>query len=168
MKLVNLKFLVTAILLVLNQASAQTVRGDFKANGQSAKLTHAAAFEVDSKSEPGYLDTLLVLSDRPVNRELAMSTEKLEEMVKSSGLTGLVVLIDPDAKILRAEPLHPSFRAFISSGTFVQWKPSTYDESKIAGRIFTDGEKEMIGQKWSYDLTFSAPISLDPEAKTVN
>ena len=68
--------------------------------------------------------------------------------------TALVLLLGAATLILR-------------NTRFIQWKPSAYDEEKVAGRFWTDGEKELAGEKWSFDITFSAPIILDPNAKTV-
>ena len=72
-----------------------------------------------------------------------------------------------DGKVKSAAPYHPAFKSFIQSGAFVKWKPSTYDVQTIAGRVFTDGQQQFAGQRWSYDLTFSAPITLHPAARTV-
>jgi hypothetical protein len=69
-------------------------------------------------------------------------------------------------KVESAEPLHQAFTAFISSGAFVTWEPSAFDE-KVAGRFLTGGLQEAFNQKWQYDVTFSASIELDPEAKSV-
>jgi hypothetical protein len=68
---------------------------------------------------------------------------------------------------MSAEPLHPAFTTFVSSAAFVRWQPSAYDEKRVAGRFWTDGTQKAFKQEWSYDVTFSAPITLDPEAKTV-
>ena len=66
-----------------------------------------------------------------------------------------------------AEPLHPAFTTFLSSAAFVRWQPAAYDEKRVAGRLWTEGSQNEFRQQWSYDVTFSAPIALDPAAKTV-
>ncbi|HUH93220.1 MAG TPA: hypothetical protein VL742_08765, partial [Casimicrobiaceae bacterium] len=86
---------------------------------------------------------------------------------RRDGLVALVVPIDPDAKIMSAEPLHPAFTTFVSSAAFIRRKPSAYDEKRVAGRFWTEGPQNEFRQQWSYDVTFSAPIALDPAAKTV-
>jgi hypothetical protein len=63
---------------------------------------------------------------------------------------------------MSAEPLHPAFTAFVSSAAFVRWKPSAYDEKRVAGRFWTEGVQKEFKQEWSYDVTFSVPITLDP------
>jgi hypothetical protein len=63
--------------------------------------------------------------------------------------------------------LHPAFTTFISSAAFVRWKPSAYDEKHVAGRFWTEGTQNEFKQAWSYDVTFEAPIVLDPAASTV-
>jgi hypothetical protein len=45
------------------------------------------------------------------------------------------VRINPDAKIMSTEPLHPAFTTFVSSAAFIHWKPTAYDENRIAGRF---------------------------------
>jgi hypothetical protein len=68
---------------------------------------------------------------------------------------------------MSAEPLHPALTSFVSSAAFVRWQPTAYDEKRVAGRFWTDGAQSAFGQQWSYDVTFSTPITLDPAAKTV-
>lgn len=154
-------------LLFAGVANAQDVNGTLTANGQSAALKFAIAQEVDSATEQGYLDVIVVLSDRKVSLSDARNAERLETLTRRDGLVALVVRINPDARIMSAEPLHPAFTTFISSAAFIRWKPTAYDEKRVAGRFWTEGTQNEFRQQWSYDVTFSAPISLDPAAKTV-
>ena len=78
----------------------------------------------------------------------------------------MVVRINPDARVMSAEPLHPAFTTFISSAAFVLWKPTAYDEKRVAGRFWTEGTQKEFRQEWSYDVTFTAPITLDSTART--
>lgn len=154
-------------LLFANIAAAQDVNGSLVVNGQSAALKFAVAQEVDSATEKGYMDVIVVLSDRKLGLTDARNVERLETMTRKDGLVALVVRINPDAKIMSAEPLHPAFTTFVSSAAFVRWKPSAYDEKRVAGRFWTDGTQNEFRQQWSYDVTFSTPITLDPAAKTL-
>ena len=158
---------VCAVLLYGSVATAQEVSGSLVVNGKSAILKYAVAQEVDSTTEKGYMDVIVVLSDRKLGVADARNIERLEAMTRKDGLVALVVRINPDARIMSAEPLHPAFTTFVSSAAFIRWKPSAYDEKRIAGRFWTDGVQNEFRQQWSYDITFSAPITLDPEAKTV-
>jgi hypothetical protein len=148
-------------------ATAQEVNGSLLVNGQSAALKFAFAQEVDSATEKGYMDVIVVLSDRKLSVADARDGERLETMSRRDGLVALVVRINPDAKIMSAEPLHPAFTTFLSSAAFIRWKPTAYDEKRVAGRFWTDGTQSEFRQQWSYDVTFSAPITLDPAAKTL-
>ena len=156
-----------AMLLFCSFATAQEVKGSLVANGKSAVLKYAVAQEVDSALEKGYMDVIVVLSDRKLGAADARNTERLEAMTRNDGLAALVVRLNPDAKIMSAEPLHPAFTTFVSSAAFVRWKPTAYDEKRVAGRFWTDGTQNEFRQHWSYDVTFSTPITLDPAAKTV-
>ena len=158
---------VLALAAGLVGAEPLDVHGRLLADGVPKVLTHAAAVEVESTTEPGSMDVVVLLSDRPVPPEVVASAEKVEEMVRRDGLIGVRVVFDPDAKVRSAEPLHPKFTRYVTSAAFVTWIPSAYDEEKVAGRLTTDGEQNAFGQRWQYDLTFSVPITLDPEAKTV-
>jgi hypothetical protein len=160
-------FAACAAMMLSGVALAQDVKGTLTANGKSAELKYAIAQEVDSTTEKGYMDVVVVLSDRKLSASDARDTERLEAMARKDGLVALVVKLNPDAKVMSAEPLHPAFTAFISSGVFVRWKPSAYDEKRVAGRFWTEGVQKEFKQEWSYDVTFSAPITLDPAAKTV-
>jgi len=146
---------------------AQQVTGTLIANGKSAQLKYAIAMEVDSKAEPGYLDVVVVLSDRKLSPRDIVSEDRLAELTTRDGLAAVRLLIDPDAKLKSAAAYHRAFTAFISSGVFARWKPSAYNEKTVAGHVTTDGERNEFNNRWQYDLTFSAPIVLDPEAKTV-
>jgi hypothetical protein len=156
-----------ATLLVAGIATAQEVNGSLVANGKSAVLKYGIAQEVDSATEKGYMDVIVVLSDRKVGITDARNIERLEAMTRNDGLIALVVRINPDAKIMSAEPLHPAFTTFVSSAAFIQWKPTAYDEKSVAGRFWTEGTQSAFRQQWSYDVTFSTPITLDPAAKTI-
>jgi hypothetical protein len=148
-------------------ATAQEVNGSLLVNGQSAVLKFAVAQEVDSATEKGYMDVIVVLSDRKLGVADARNVERLETLTRRDGLVALVVRINPDAKIMSAEPLHPAFTTFVSSAAFIRWKPTAYDEKRVAGRFWTDGTQNEFRQQWNYDVTFSAPITLDPAAKTL-
>ena len=154
-------------LVLADVAFAQDVKGSLVANGRSSELRHAIAQEIDSATEKGYMDVIVVLSDRKLDAADARSVERLEAMTRNQGLAALVVRLNPDAKVMSAEPLHPAFTTFVSSAAFVRWQPTAYDEKRVAGRFWTDGTQNEFRQQWSYDLTFSAPISLDPAATTV-
>jgi len=156
-----------AALLIAGGARAQEVNGTLTANGKPGALRFAIAQEVDSKTEKGYMDVIVVLSDRKLKPADARNVERLETMTRNEGLVALVVRINPDAKVMSAEPLHPAFTTFVSSAAFIRWQPTAYDEKRVAGRFSTEGPQDAFRQQWSYDATFAAPITLDPDAKTV-
>lgn len=153
--------------LVAGPAAAQEARGTLTANGKSAALAHAYAYEVDSELERGYLDVVVVLSDRALAAADARDGDRLEAMARRGELAALVVRLNPDARVLSAMPLSAAFTTIIRSAAFVRWEPSAFDEKRVAGRVHTGGAQDAFRQKWSYDVTFSAPIALDPAAKTV-
>jgi hypothetical protein len=159
--------LACALLAFAGVAAAQDVKGSLTANGKSAALTHALAREVDSTLEKGYMDVVVVLSDRALAPADARDPDRLEAMARKGELAGLVVRLDPDAKVLRAAPLHSAFTTFVRSAAFVRWKPSAFDEKRVAGRFWTENTQSEFGQKWSYDVALSAPIALDPAARSV-
>jgi hypothetical protein len=163
----RLAMLAAAAALFATAADAQDATGSLTANGKTATLKYAVAQEVDSTTEKGYMDIVVVLSDRKLRPADAMDVERLEAMARKDGLVALVVRLNPDARVMSAEPLHPAFTTFVSSAAFVRWQPTAYDEKRVAGRFWTEGTQNEFKQQWAYDLTFSAPIALDPGAKTV-
>ena len=160
-------FASVACALFASVATAQDVNGSLMANGKSAALKYAVAQEIDSVTEKGYMDVIVVLSDRKLGAADARNIERLEAMTRREGLVALVVKLNPDAKVMSAQPLHPAFTTFISSAAFIRWKPAAYDEKRVAGRFWTDGTQREFREQWSYDVTFSVPITLDPAAKTL-
>jgi len=156
---------VLAVFLPL-ATSGQTVKGQLTANGLTGPLSHVAAYEVDSPTERGLIDVVVVFSDRQLPRETALNTDKLGELMLNDNLVALRVVFDPRGKVKSAAPFHPALKSFIQSGAFVKWKPSAYTEKEIGGRLFTNGDQQFAGQRWRYDITFATPIVLDPNAKT--
>src|SRR5262249_50604826 len=67
-----------ATMLLVSVALAQEVSGSLTANGKSAALKYAVAQEVDSATEKGYMDVIVVLSDRKLAAADARNVEKLE------------------------------------------------------------------------------------------
>jgi len=156
-----------AAMLATAPSHAQQASGTLEANGRTGKLEHAIAVEVDSATEPGYLDVVVVLSDRKLSAALARDAAGLEAMTRRDGLVALRVVLNPDAKVMSAEPLHPAFGTFVSSALWVRFEPTAYDEKRVAGRFHTPGPQNEFRQQWSYDATFSTPIVLDTGATTV-
>ena len=158
---------IVAAVVFATAAGAQTARGALVANGQRADLGHAIAVEIDSTTEPGYLDVVVVASDRPLTAAQARDRDGLEAMARRGDLAALRVVIDPDARVKSAAPLHRAFTTFVSSALWIRWTPTAYDEKRVAGRFATDGTVREFRQAWSYDVTFEAPVVLDPAAKSV-
>jgi hypothetical protein len=159
--------LLAAALLAPCSVAAQEASGSLTANGKSTALRHVIAQEVDSATEKGYMDVIVVVSDRPVAAADARDPDRLEALARKDGLAAIAVRLNPDAKVMSAAPLHPAFTTFVRSAAFAEWTPSAYDEKRVAGRFATPGPQSEFGQKWSYDVKFSAPIGLDAAARTV-
>jgi hypothetical protein len=154
------------IMLTATCAVAEEARGILTANGQTAQLRYAVAYETDSFTDPGYMDVVVVISDRKLPEKPTPTREQLEEMSKGLGLVGLRVVLNSDARVMSAEPMHPAFKTFPSSPLWIKWTPSAYEEKKIGGRFYTDKMINELEQSWQYDVTFSVPIQIDPEAQT--
>jgi hypothetical protein len=86
--------------------------------------------EVDSATEPGYLDVVVVISDRKLRPRRPSDAAGLEAMSRRDGLVAVRVVLDPDAKVTSAEPLHPAFTTFVSSALWVRYEPTAYDEAR--------------------------------------
>jgi hypothetical protein len=134
-----------ALLLAAGCADAAEAVGSLTANGKNAEMKYALAWETDSTTEPGYLDVTILISDREIAEEVARDRDR----------------------VMSAEPLHQAFTTMVSSALWIRWEPSAFDEKRVAGRFHSDGLRQEFGQKWQYDITFSAPILLDPEAQTI-
>lgn len=147
-------------------ASGGEVSGSITVKGKTMELSHAQAFEVDSDTEPGYLDVLIVLTSRPITADQARDREELERLSFEDGLAGIRLLLDPDCKPKALATYHPNFSVFLDGAGEHRWQPSAFDE-RVAGRLTTPGRQEAMGQTWEYDVEFSTRIVLDPEATTV-
>lgn len=164
----HLKILLCLVtLLTAGFAGASETVGSLTANGRTAEMKYALAWETDSASDPGYLDVAILISDREIAEEVARDRDRLEMLARNGELAGLLVVLNPDAKVMSAEPLHQAFSTMVSSALWIRWQPTAFDEKRVAGRFHSDGLRQEFGQKWQYDITFSAPILLDPKAQTV-
>ncbi len=166
MRHLNLLLCIALILAAGFAGAAETV-GSLTANGKSTEMKYALAWETDSTTEPGYLDVTILISDREIAEEVARDRDRLEMLARNGELAGLLVVLNPDAKVMSAEPLHQAFTTMVSSALWIRWEPTAFDEKRVAGRFHSDGLRQEFGQKWQYDITFSAPILLDPTAQTV-
>lgn len=142
---------------------ASVIKGSLTANGVKKELTHAAAFELRDKD--GDLEVVVVLSDRELKRDEVIDREKLEAMMAAKTLTALRISLNDSCRVNSAAPYSPAMRNFVSSALYVKWEPTAFDEEKVAGHLFTNETAELGGEKWSYDITFSTPMNLLPEAK---
>lgn len=164
----HLKILLCIVtLLTAGISGAAETAGSLTANGRAAEMKYALAWETDSTTEPGYLDVTILISDREIAEEVARDRDRLEMLARNGELAGLLVVLNPDAKVMSAEPLHQAFTTMVSSALWIRWEPTAFDEKQVAGRFHSDGPRQEFGQKWQYDITFSVPILLDPKAKTV-
>lgn len=141
--------------------------GTLTANGQKVELQYVTAYETESSTEQGYLDVVVVIADRQIPEAVARDQEKLEALARSKGFAGLRLVLNPDSKVISAEPLHAAFTNQISSALWVRWEPTAFDVKQVAGHLYTEGLQDEFGQQWQYDITFSASILLDPAAGTV-
>ncbi len=157
--------LCTVVLTSVSPAGAQEISGSFQANGHEVELAHVIAIEIDSETEPGYLDILVMLSDRELTEDQVRDKEALEKLAFKGGMSGLRLVLDPDCKVKEISPYHPSFKVFLVNADEATWEPSAFDED-VAGRI--KASQSAFEQSWAYDLEFRAKIQLDPEATTVN
>ncbi|HUH92238.1 MAG TPA: hypothetical protein VL742_03710, partial [Casimicrobiaceae bacterium] len=69
-----------ATLLLVGVSAAQEVDGSLTANGKSGPLRYAIAQEGDSATEKGYMDGVVVLSDRKLAPAEARNVGRLEDM----------------------------------------------------------------------------------------
>ncbi|MFO1311464.1 MAG: hypothetical protein U1F41_05295 [Burkholderiales bacterium] len=89
-----------AFLLLAASASAQDVKGSLTANGKTGELRYAIAQEVESGTENGYMDVIVVLSDRKLPAADARNVERLEAMARKDGLVAFAapIALDPGAR----------------------------------------------------------------------
>ncbi len=162
----RLIFVISCMSLFAAAAHAEDISGSMSVNGQEATLTHAAAMEVDSDTEPGYLDVLVVLSSRELTADQMTDVEELERLSFKDNLSAIRLLLNPDCEVKSVSYYHPAFKVFLVNAGEDTWEPSAFDE-RVAGRIHSGGRQEGFNQIWEYDFTFSTPIVLDPEASDV-
>lgn len=75
-----------AMLFLASLAAAQEVNGFLMVKSKSVAFKYAIAQEVDSATEKGYMDVIVVLSDRKLGAADARDIERLETMARKDGL----------------------------------------------------------------------------------
>ena len=95
-----------------------------------------------------------------------------EECRRSAVLDRLAELhgLQPGINLKRELPLpaRATLLWAIAPAADPELRPRTVSRVKrVAGRFSTEGPQDAFRQQWSYDATFAAPITLDPDAKTV-
>jgi hypothetical protein len=133
--------------------------GTFKLDGKSVKLAYAIARTAPNSFDEKKKDVVVLLTQSPVSADIFTDEHKLFDGVKSGSIRGLLVKIDSDEKPYSLQLLDPNGIQLSGSGIF-NFDATDFSNKHVAGKFFTNGEEEFMGgkQKYSYDVTFAAPV----------
>jgi hypothetical protein len=135
--------------------------GTLKVDGKTVKLTHAIARTKPNAFDEKKKDVVVLLTQEPVSAEMFVDEDKLFEAVKGGSIRGLLVTIDSEEKPYHLQLLDPDVNLQMSGSGIFNFDSTDFSDKHVAGKFFTTAEEDFMGKhKYSYDVTFAAPVQV--------
>jgi hypothetical protein len=154
----------------LPAAQSGTASGALTIDGKKYELKYAQAKTQPNAFDEKKTDTVVLLTDAPVEESVFASDRKLFEAGKNEKFHGLIVTLESGTT-----PYHLSVVAgkvqYQISGNVFDFKPSK--GAGVGGRLFTTETGTIGDAKYSYDVTFRADVKAlkddkPPEPPVIN
>jgi hypothetical protein len=141
-------------------ACAGTATGYLTVDNERIEFTHAYAAVKPNWEDETLEDIVVILTDYSLSDEAIENERKRSDPPKEKGIEYVELTIEPDQwtslNIRMVDGL------VSVSGGILELK--VFDEKRVEGRFYTDGEKESAGSIWAFDFTFQAEIRRPEEA----
>jgi hypothetical protein len=146
------------------EVSYGKAQGGLRVGGQRVDLAHAAALHVNSvfegRGQGKEMETVVVLSDREVDRALVGDVERLAAAARQGGFHAVEVRIqDSTGEVLSQRLFRPGSGgpAEALGNDSALWLRGEYTNKEIWGAVGSDGELATPdGGKWRYEAFFAA------------
>lgn len=144
--------LALVVVLTVGASAQSTLSGIFKVDGKAAALTQVAAYT--GEPESGQPTTVLVFSSKNQGKDAKAAFNALFGKFGDA----LVVKVFPDSKVYSADLVHASLNSPSGSAQiFGVVKINNFKAAggAISGELTSGGPRDLRGQKWEVDLTFT-------------
>jgi hypothetical protein len=133
--------------------------GTLKLDGKTVKLTNAIARTKPNSFDEKKKDVVVLLTQTPVSADLFVDDSKLFSAAEAGTVQGLLVTIDSDEKPYHLYVLDSKSNMQLSGSGIFNFDASDFTDKHVAGKFFTTEEQDFMGKhKYSYDVTFAAPV----------
>ncbi|MGH9603053.1 MAG: hypothetical protein ACRD24_11770, partial [Terriglobales bacterium] len=135
-------------------------------NGKSLPLRYVYAIRgpafMDEKKE----EIRIILSDVPVTVAELLSDSGIMQRGRAGQVNGVVVRLDMDAKADTGELYHSALgRLQMALYGEHEFKPSAFDDHRVAGTLFMPEPREYEGKTYHYTATFDVEIQRQSDLK---
>ena len=132
-----------------------TASGKLKVNGQAFFIKYAYAKKTNYRQDDTNKTAFLVLlTNRPFPEDLSkLDRLDLNRFANRYDIQGVVIGIDENQYLLFTDIL----RLTTITGA-IKFKSSVNEEGLIEGRLYTEGEKQFLNDKFEFDITFSVKL----------
>jgi hypothetical protein len=135
--------------------------GTLKLDGKTVKLTNAIARTKPNSFDEKKKDVVVLLTQTPVSPEVFVDDSKLFGAAEAGTVQGLLVTIDSDEKPYHLYVLDSKSNMQLSGSGIFNFDASDFTDKHVAGKFFTTEEQDFMGKhKYSYDVTFAAPVQV--------
>jgi hypothetical protein len=132
--------------------------GTLKVDGATVKLAYAIARTKPNAFDEKKKDVVVLLTQQPVSAEMFIDDQRLFKAVSDGSVQGLLVTIDSDEKPYALQLLHPKAGIQMSGSGFLNFDATDFSDTHVAGKFFTTSEQDSMEHKYSYDVSFAAPV----------
>jgi hypothetical protein len=127
-----------------------TSTGQLTVNNQTFNIKHA--YVKKTKAEKDEIAFLVLLTNRPFPEDLStLNRIDLNKRAQRYDLQGVVIGLDKNQSLSFTDILR--LRTITAA---VKFDSSTNESGSIEGRLYTNGEKQFLNDKFEIDITFSA------------
>lgn len=138
--------------------------GTLTVAGQKTALSHVYAVTAPGAFDEKKRDTIVVLSDKPIEDALLADTRKLSDAGSRGKFQGLIITINEEEQPYSTEVLHYEGQTSSMGSGYIGYESLTFDGKAAVGRVFTREPKRLQGKKtYEFDVSYRAAVrTLEP------
>jgi len=157
-------FVIATCLAASSSLAAEPFQGKFVSNGKSHPLTFAGVFKTEQEGRnDDYEDVMLDVLKVVLTEKAPAAGQALSHELVDSNALGSYVVATFDAGSLKhlSDSLGgPDMRASINygGGGALQAEGIALEKGVLSGRLHSEGEEDIFGEKLDIDATFSVKV----------
>jgi hypothetical protein len=156
--------LVALLVLTAAQRAGQegTISGTLRLNGVATAVTHVYASVAPGFFDKATEDVHVLFSDVALSDDERKDTFALARRARSGEARIVEIVIDAKGQPISGSLYAREFGGMISASGMHAFTRERLERTVVAGRLVVQPEGEFNGVRWSYDVTFTAPIPRPP------